>query len=114
MNDSGCESKLLLHSVRVIRNHGFGPIGELHEIEQLLGAALGRHAVKPVHAADKLEILRTRQALEKAHALRNNADLALYFDRIRGKVHTEELHAAGSRCKQTRQNFDCSGFSSTI
>src|SRR6266404_6310299 len=114
VNYGGCESKLLLHSVRIVRNHGLGAVGELHEIEQLLGAALSRHAVQAVHAADKLEILRTRQALEKAHTLGNNADLAFYFNGIRGKVHTEELHAAGSGREQAGQYLDGGRFSSTV
>ena len=36
VNHRGSESQLLLHSVRVVRNHGLGAISELHKIQQLL------------------------------------------------------------------------------
>src|SRR5260370_577149 len=57
VNHGGCESKFLLHPVRVVRNHGLGPISELHEIKQFLRAALGCRAVQTVHPADELQIL---------------------------------------------------------
>src|SRR6266446_2565146 len=47
MNHGGCKGNLFLHAVRVVRNHGFGPISKLHEIKHLLGAALGRRGSKP-------------------------------------------------------------------
>src|SRR5260370_35946138 len=97
VNHSRSESEFLLHDVGIVRNHGLGPIGKLHEIEQLVSAALGCRAVQPVHLADELQILRAGQALEEAHAFGHNANLAFYLDRIRGKIESKKLHAAGSR-----------------
>src|SRR6267378_3864184 len=51
-------------------------------------------------------MLGARQALEEAHAFRYHADLPFYFDRILGKIHAQELHAAGSRREQARQDLD--------
>src|SRR5207237_5790873 len=114
VNHGGSESQLLLHSVRVIRNHGLGAISELHKIQQLLRTALGCGTVQTIHPAYKFQILGTRQALEKAHTFRYNADLALYLDRIRGEVDAEELHAAGGWRQQAGQNFDGRRFSRAV
>jgi len=77
-----------------------GRSARLPEIKQLLRAALVVARSKPYIRHDKLQVFRARQALEKAHAFRHNADLAFYFAGIRGKVHRKKLHAAGSRRKQ--------------
>ncbi len=106
MNHCRGESELLLHSVGVISDQGFGTIGELHEFKQFLRAALGCSLVEAIHLADELQILCACQALEKAHAFWNNANLALHVNGVRCKVHAEKLHTAGGWRKQTSQNLD--------
>ena len=100
--------------MRVVGNHGLGPIGELHEIKQFLRAALGCRAVETIHPADELQILSTRQTLEKSHAFGHNADLAFNFDGISGKIHAQKLDTAGSWREQAGQNLDGRRFSRSV
>src|SRR6266436_3461632 len=83
-------------------------------VAESLKKKLGRREVQAVHPANELQMLGARQALEKAHALRYNAYLAFYLDRIRSKIHAEKLDAAGSRGKQAGQNLDRRRFSRAI
>src|SRR3984957_9295130 len=86
MDHSSGERQFFLHAVRIVRDDGFGAVGELHEFEQLLGALAGGGTVEAIHAADEIEILGTGQALEKPHAFGHDTDLPLYFDGVRGKI----------------------------
>ena len=90
MNDCSGKSQLFLHAVRVVRNHGFGAIGELHEFQQLVAALAGSRFVEAIHAADKFQVLGRVEAFEETHALRNNADLAFDLDGMLRKIKAEK------------------------
>ena len=36
VDDGSSKRKFLLHAMRIVRDHGLGPVGELHEFQQLL------------------------------------------------------------------------------
>ena len=106
MDDRCRQREFLLHPVRIIRDHRFGTVGKLHEFQQFSRPAPRCRAVQTVHAPHKVQIFASRQALEKAHPLRHDADLPLHFDGMRCEILAEELHAAGGRCQQACQHLD--------
>ena len=77
VDDGGREGELLLHAVREVGNELAGFVGELHEVQELVGAAEGGFLVESIHAADKMKILGGGEAAHESHALGNDADLAL-------------------------------------
>ena len=81
VNHGGGERQLLLHAVREVGHQLARLVGELHEIEQLVGALIGGLAVETVHPADEAQILGRGEAAEQSHALRHHADLTLQVER---------------------------------
>ena len=108
------ERQLFLHAVGIVGDHGFRPVRKLHEFQQLFAAFARGLLVQAVHAADEMEIFRSREPLEKSHALRHHADLALHFNRLRGEIQAQQFHASRGRRKQPSQHFDGGGFSRAV
>src|SRR5205085_5237368 len=94
MDDRGCQCQFLLHAMRIIRDKGFWPVRQLHEVEQLIRASLRRRKIQSIHAPDELQIFRARKPFEKAHAFGYNSNLSFHFDGMRGEVQPKKLHAS--------------------
>src|SRR5689334_21021409 len=114
VDDSGGQGQFFLHSVRVVRDQSLGAVGELHEFEELIGAALSCRTVETVHAANEPEVFSACQSLEKTHALGDDADLTFHFDGMRCKVQAEKLGAPGTRCQQARKHLNGGGFACSV
>src|SRR5690348_14089664 len=114
VDDGGSERQFLLHAVRIISDEGFWAVGELHEVQQLVGAPLSRRAIQSIHTPDELQILGTGKSFEKTHSLRNHSNLTFNLDGMRSKVQSEQFDAAGCRCKQAGKHFDGGGFSGAV
>src|SRR5262249_18994742 len=114
VNDGGGERELLLHAVRVVSDEGFGAISELHELEEFFGTLASDVAIEAVHLADESEVFGAVEALEEAHALRDDANLALHFDRVGGEIDAEKVHAAGRGSEQAGKHFDGGGFAGAV
>ncbi len=90
VDDGGGEGKLLLHAVGEVGDQLFGLVGEVHEVEEFVGAAVGGFAVEAVHAADEAEIFRRGEAAEEGEAFGDDADLALDVEGVGGEVDAKD------------------------
>jgi hypothetical protein len=80
VDDGGGKRELLLHAVGEVGDQLARFVGELHEVEELSGAAQGGFAVEAVHAADEVKILGGSEAAHEGHAFGDDADLALEIE----------------------------------
>ena len=81
-------------------------VGELHEIEQLLGALVGGLAIEAIHAADEAQIFGRGEPAEQGHAFRHNADLALQVERAGGERLAENLDRSRAGLEQAGKHLD--------
>jgi hypothetical protein len=86
--------------VRVVRDHGFRTVGELHEFQELVAALASRGFIEAIHAADKFQIFRSTETFEESHTLRNDTDLTFQLHQILREIETEESNSAGARSQK--------------
>ena len=60
VDDGGGERELFLHAVGEVGDELFRLVGEVHEVEEFFGAAVGGFAIEAVHAADEAEVFGCR------------------------------------------------------
>src|SRR6185437_10023874 len=77
MNYRGGHGQFFLHTVGIISDQRLRPVGELHELEKLLGTLRCGLAVEPVHASRKIQILGAGEPSKKRETFGHNSNCRL-------------------------------------
>ena len=114
MDDGGGKGELFLHAVGEIGDEFLWLVGEVHEVEELVGALVGGIAFEAVHASDEAKIFRRSEAAEEGEAFGKDADLTFDVEGVGGEVDAEEVDAAGGGSKEAGEHLDGGGFAGTV
>ena len=114
VDDRGRERQLFLHAERVVGDQLFPLIRQLHEFEQLLCPQRRGRAIEAVHAADKVEVFRARQAFRQGHAFRHHADLALDLDPMAFEAESENLNLTCGWSEQSGEHLERGRFPGAV
>jgi len=94
MNHRCSHGQFLLHAVREIGDQLLLLVGQLHKLEQFLGALRRRRAIETIHAPHKTQILLRSQPAKKRHPFRHHADLPLHICRVALQIFAENANVS--------------------
>src|SRR4051812_2686111 len=104
MDERRGEAELLLHPETVVGDELAAILGELHRLEQLVGAAGGLGAAQAEQPPDEGEVLAPGEAVEQEHSVRDYADAALHLRRVARDGAAENEHRSRRRGEDAREH----------
>lgn len=107
MKDRSTECDLLSHAGRVVEHQTAGRLGEIQDLEQLVGPVSANSSVETAQQADVLEELLTGQPLEQPEILGYHSDSCLDCPWVCPHVHPADPDVAAVRAQKTRGDLEC-------